>query len=369
MRHYLATVFSFWLLGCGGADAPIVDHTPQPETQDADRAIDIVRTSFEAMGGIERLRLVGGKVSIRATATAAGKSLPVEITLGGPGKWRLDYLADAITFTYIDGICRKVVYEIPARCTPAEEAWMDPIRLLSGLVFPDSDAANLSASFRSEGEENVGGKTCDVVEIRPRNSNLRLKAMYDRESKLLAAASFAVRNQPDGTKSKWTVEWNDWREVENVKVPFIRTVKRGSEVIWEERAESIDFGFDERKFEPPIPTTTDQPLAGQMPPRRVIRRVIEGQSVEIPAPYATVGGGPHLGGEAVELPGLEVIRMVLKGGIKDAVRLKKSLKGGVIAAGREAAGEPGIVVLEEASSDDTPFLIVLYVPLVPKVEP
>ncbi len=367
MRSFLIALSLVWLAGCGGAE--VKQETPtKPQVEDSDQAIEIIRASFDAMGGIERLRLTGSNASVRANATAQGKTIPVEITIGGPERWRIDYLDNNVSYIYVVGVCRKIIYGIPARCTALEESWIDPTRLLVGLVFPSSDAANLQASFRLRGEETINGAACDIVEIKARNSNLRMRAMYDRQTKLIARISFDVKSGLSGPKTTWTVDIGDWREVDKTKVPFSRVVRRGSETVWEEAAEAIELSSDGRKFDPPIPVTTDQPLSATIPARRIVHAEIDGQQVEIPAPYPTLGGGPGLTDKAKNLPQTEAMRMVFKGDIRTAIGLKESLRNGVVSAGREAAGEPGIILLEQSQSADEPALMVLYVPLKPEKE-
>ncbi|MCP4604731.1 MAG: hypothetical protein GY847_30120 [Proteobacteria bacterium] len=353
------------LAACGGVRVT-AEQPSKSQAPDSKKAIGIVRASFDAMGGIERLRLIGSKASIKATVSADGKTFPVEITLGGPDRWNLDYVGDDISYTYKEGSCRKVVYKIPAHCTPNEEVWMDPTRILSGLLFPASDAANLNASFRLHGEETIDGKIYDVVEVRPRNTNLRLRVMYDRQTRLLKRSTFATGSSSKGDRINWIVDVNDWREVDKIKVPFARTVRRGDKIVWEEAADAIDFEYEEHIFGPPIPTTTDQPLAMMFPARRIVHIDVEGQSVEVPAPYTTVGGGPSIVGKSKMLPRTEVISIVLKGKIADAVSLKGSLQSAITDAGRTASGDSGIILLEKSGSSDEPMLMILYVPLVPK---
>ncbi|MCP4676931.1 MAG: hypothetical protein GY854_15720 [Deltaproteobacteria bacterium] len=367
MRSFSIALLLVWLAGCGGAE--VKRETPlEPRVENSDQAIEIIRASFDAMGGIERLRLTSSNASIRATATAEGKTIPVEITVGGPERWRIDYLDDDVSYIYVVGVCRKIIYGIPARCTPLEESWIDPTRLLVGLVFPSSDAANLKASFRHRGEETINGAACDIVEIKARNSNLKMRAMYDRQTKLMARISFDIKNEASDLKTAWTADIGDWREVDKTKVPFKRIIRRGNETVWEETADSIELSSDSRKFDPPIPVTTDQPLSAIIPARRIVHDKIDGRQVEIPAPYPTLGGGPGLTGDAKNLPPIEAMRMVFKGDIRTAVGLKESLKSGIVSAGREAAGEPGIILLEQSQAADEPALMVLYVPLKPEKE-
>ena len=57
---------------------------------------------------------------------------------------------------------------------------------------------------------------------------------------------------------------------------------------------------------------------------------------------------------------------MIKGKIPDAVGFMETLKGGAVAGGREAAGDPGIILVEDLGDVDEPALIVVYVPLAPK---
>jgi hypothetical protein len=165
MKRYAISLLFLWLWGCGGAAVKIEKPTKAPEddaSKDSEDAIAVVRASLDAMGGLERLRLIGAKATIKATASSGGETLPIEIALGGPDRWRFDYVDGGISYIYSRGICRKIAYGIPARCTPSEEKWMEPSLLLQGLIFPASDAANLGAAFRSKVEKTVEGDTIEA---------------------------------------------------------------------------------------------------------------------------------------------------------------------------------------------------------------
>ncbi len=368
MRYFTLVVLFAWLAGCGGAEKPIeIAETPKTE-DDSEAAVSIIRSSFKAMGGLERLRLIGAKATIHATVSTKEMSFPVEITLGGPDRWKLDYMEAGVSYVYAKGSCRKVVYGVPARCTPQEDIWMDPTRMLVGLLFPAGDAANLGASFRLRGEKTIEGQVCDIVEVKPRNTNLRLRIAYSRQSKLPAEASFSLTSGTNEKKTKWKMGIGDWREINKVKVPHNRTLMRDGTVIWNEVAHVINLDMpNDNAFQNPIPPTTDQPISASLPARRVVLAQIEGQSVEIPAPHATVGGGPDLKGEVKIMPHVEEsMQMVMKGKVKDAFELKESLKVGAISGGRIASAEAGVILMENVSNPDEPVLMMLYVPLAPK---
>lgn len=364
MMRFFCIVCACVFAACGGSQK-----AAQPESTGSEPAaragIDIVRASFARMGGIERLRLNGGKLMVQATVNAGGAAFPVVVTIGGPSRFKLEYVLAQVSYVHVGGVCRKTVYGIASRCTVEEEQWLDPVRVMSSLVFPPADAAMLDLSFETKEDKTVSGRTCDIVEMKLRNSNLRLLAAYDKESGLLAEARFPVAGG-DGVKHTVRVELGDWREVSGQLAPFRRTMVEGDAVLWDEAADLVDFSlFDERAFAPDTPPITDQPLPADIPERRVTKLDVFGESVEVPAPYPAPGGGPFLGGAPMLLPATETMQMVLKGKLAGAGHLKEALKGGVVAGGREPAGDPSIVLLETPAAPDDPVLMIVYVPLTP----
>lgn len=353
----LATML--FVLSCGGPQkvAPPQERTLVEESQEATA---IIRNSFDSMGGLERLRLSAGKVRIEATADAMGAQIPVVITMGGPDRFRIDYVGRQISYVHDNGACRKIAYEISSRCTSAEADWTTPVRILSALTFPAGDAAKLESTFRMREDVNVNGKACAVPEVRPKNSNLKIKVAYDKTTGLPAQATWYFKDEA-GNKTTWTVTLDDWREVKKMRVPFRRTVSHGSTMIWDENAASVDFdAFDERSFLAPIPPTTDQPLLYQLPARRYVKKSVDGQEVEIPSPQATVGGGVMPSGEVLDAPESEVIRIVHRGPVSRASEFFEQLKGGAMSKGRKLEGSPSIILLEEPDGPDSPALMIIY---------
>ena len=251
---------------CGGAQVPDEGPAVDPKA-DSEKAIATIRASFDAMGGIERLRLAGAKVKITAVASAAGRDEPVEITLGGPAKFRMDYIKDEITYAYLDGACRKTVYGVSARCTPQEAQWVEPMKILVGLTFPANDAAQLGASFRTREDVTAGGRSCSVVEARPKNTNLKIRAAYDKATGLLVQAAFDLKDAA-GAKTHWVVSYGDWRTVKKMQASHARSVTVDGREIWREAASAVDFdAFDERAFDPPLPPCQRAPVPACLPPR------------------------------------------------------------------------------------------------------
>jgi len=353
---------------CGGAQIPDEGSGVDPKA-DSEKAIATIRASFDVMGGqggIERLRLAGGRVKITAIASAAGRDEPVEITLGGPTKFRLDYVADEITYAYLDGACRKTVYGVSARCTPQEAQWVEPMKILVGLTFPANDAAQLGASFRTREDVTAGGRSCSVVEARPKNTNLKIRAAYDKATGLLVQAAFDLKDAA-GAKTHWVVSYGDWRTVKKMQAPHARTVTVGGREIWREAASSVDFdAFDERSFDPPLPPTTDEPLPAELPARHLVRSTVAGQAVEIPAPPSTVGGSWIPSGEVSEAAACSTVRIVHRGPVAKATALFDKLKGGASSAGRQIVGDPGIILLESPDTPDDPALMIIYAVLSPQ---
>jgi len=352
-------------VACGGADIPSETQVADPKA-DSEKAISIIRSSYDAMGGIERLRLTGAKAKISAVASADGREVPVEITLGGAARFRLDYVADEISYFYIDGACRKAVYGVSARCTPEESQWVEPMKIFVGLTFPAADAAQLGASFRTREDTTVDGMSCAVVEVRPKNTNLKIRAAYDKATRLLVQAAFDLKDAA-GAKTQWALRYGDWREVKKMQAPHSRTVTLGGREIWRETARSVDFdAFDARAFDPPLPPTTDEPLPAQLPLRHLVRAVVAGQQVEIPAPPPTIGGSWIPSGQASESPAGTIMRIVHRGPVAKASALFDKLKGGASSAGRQIVGEPGIILLESPDTPEDPALMIIYATLAPQ---
>jgi hypothetical protein len=347
------------LAGCGGAEVT----GPPPDTgiDQADQAIAIIRRSFDAMGGLPRLRLAGSKVTIKAAVNAGGTSFPVEIKLGGPDHYRLDYIGRELYYVYGDGACRKVVYGVSAHCTPLEAKWLTPVRILVGLTFPAGDAANLRSNFRMHDPIAVAGRPCSVVDIRPKNTNYKIRAAYDDGTGLLAQVNFKVKDDA-GNREPWQVTYSDWQLVKKMMVPKKRVFAHRGQVVWEETADVVDFdSYDERAFLAPVPPSTDQALPFSFPARRIVRAQVSGQAVEIPAPHPTVGGGAVPTGGAEEIAPVEVIRLVHRGPVAKASSLFESLNRGAMAAGRMTRGEPGVILLEEPPAEGEPALMILYI--------
>jgi hypothetical protein len=358
-----ATLLGALLIGCGGAE--VTGPPPENKIDEAEQAISIIRRSFDAMGGLPRLRLAGSKVNIKANVTAGGTTFPVEIKLGGPEHYRIDYVGTEISYVYVEGECRKIAYGISARCTALESKWITPVRILVGLTFPAGDAANLRSNFRMRDPKNVAGRPCSVADIRPKNTNYKIRAAYDDGTGLLSQVNFKVRDDQGG-KEPWEVTYSDWREVKKMLAPFRRVISHRGQVVWDEAATEIDFdSYDERAFLAPVPPTTDQALPATFPARRVIRAQVEGQSVEILAPQPTVGGGSLVPGTVETQPGLEAIRMVHRGPVAKVSSKFEALKGGALAAGRMTKGEPVVILLEEPPAEGEPALMIIYMAVEP----
>ncbi len=353
------------LTGCGGAETVAPEHK-MSKVEEANQAIAIIRHSFEVMGGkggIERLRLAASKVKITGTASAEGKTFPIKIMLGGPDQFRLDYVDDEISFVYSKGKCRKIVYGVSARCTPQESMWLIPVRILQGLTYPAGDAANLDSNFRMRDDITVNGKACVVPEIRPKNSNLKIRAAYDKASGLLAGVTFYFKDEKEN-KDNWAVTFDDWRTAKKMLAPYRRSVSHEGSVLWQETIQTVDFdGYDERAFRAPVPPTTDSPLPYNFPKRRFARLEVDGQKVEVPAPYTTLGGGGVPEGAVEEVEAMETIRIVHRGPVSRASSLFEQLKGGAMSAGRQAVGEPTIILLEKPYTEGEPALMLLYLRL------
>ncbi|MDJ0764941.1 MAG: hypothetical protein QNJ97_18305 [Myxococcota bacterium] len=359
-------IYFLGLIGCAAAPPPTSVSANEPALDGAEQAIGIVRDAYTAMGGLERLRLTGGKATIIARARAFGTEVPVEISVSGPEDWRLDYPSEDMSYIYEGSTCRKVIFGILARCTPHDQVWMAPTLLLAGLIFPAGDAANLEASFRLSGEVTLDGSACDEVAIRPRHSNLTLFAAYDRQSKLLKRARFTTVDPVTDQRSKWIVATEDWRDVDSVKVPFRRIVQHNGTPIWEETATDIRLDVDPARFQLPAPPTTDTSYVAMIPNRRVVLTEIDGQQVEVPAPFPTLGGGPHVAGEVKILPEIEALRMIAHSTLAQATQRMASLEQDLQASGRTSTGEPGILVLEQPSAPADTVLMMLYIPIAPK---
>lgn len=359
------TLAALWFLGCGAPQQA----APPPErskVEESEEATAIIRGSFDAMGGLERLRLSGGEVKIVATATAGGASVPVEVTLGGPERYRIDYVGTEISYVHDSGKCRKISYGISSRCTSAESRWTVPARILSALTFPAADAAKLRSTFRMREDETIEGKACVVPEVRPKNSNLKIRVAYDKATNLPVRASWYYKDE-QGNKEHWSVTYGDWRESKKMMVPFRRTVRRGNNVVWEEAASSVDFdAFDERAFLAPIPPTTDQPLPYKFPARQFVKKTVDGQEVEFLAPRATLGGAAPQDGALLQEGACEAIRIVHRGPLSKAKEHFENLKGGAMSEGRKLEGEPGIILLEEPDGPDSPALMIIYSKLAPQ---
>jgi hypothetical protein len=350
------------LSGCGGAE---VTAPPPPKIDEADQAISIIRRSFDAMGGLERLRLAGSKVNIKATVTAGGASFPVEIKHGGPEHYRIDYVGSDVSYIYAEGACRKIVFGASSHCTPREAKWLTPVRVLVGLTFPAGDAANLRSNFRMYDPKTVAGRPCSVADIRPKNTNFKIRAAYDDGSGLLAQVDFKVRDDA-GNKEPWQVTYGSWQPVKKMQVPFRRTISHRGQVVWDETATEIDFdSYDGRVFRAPVLPTTDQALPFSFPARRVARVQVEGQAVEVLAPFPTVGGGALPVGTPELVPSMDVIRMIHRGPVEGAARLFEQLNGGAMAAGRMTKGQPGVILLEDPPTEGEPALMMLYVEVEP----
>jgi hypothetical protein len=360
----LAFLLAASLSGCGGGRTPPPTDSAD-EVDDSTRAVAPIRRSFEAMGGLPRLRLAAGRAIVTAEVRAGGETFPVRIAYGGSDQFRLDYPEEQVSFVHAGGTCRKTVYGVSAHCRPDEAVWVVPMRVLAGLVFPAGDAAGLGSTFRTREPIAIGGQRALVTEIRPKNTNHRIQAAYSEVSGLLARATIPIKDAADA-KTIWLVDFSDWRTVDRMQVPFARDVSRDGTVVWAERAASVDFrAYDERLFLAPVPPITDQPKIDRLPRRRVVQTEIEGRRVEIPAPCPTPGGGGAIAGRSVVLPETEVVRIVHRGPLGGTKSLVERLLGGVMAEGRKAGGEPAIILLEQPVGPGEPALLILYVAVAP----
>ncbi len=369
MRCKAGLLFLMLLASCGGAsqESSIDSNKPAAVRQSED-GIEIVRKSFRAMGGLERLRLVGAKVAIRATVVAQGKSFPVEITLGGPNRWRLDYVDEEVQYLHLNGRCTKVIFGIPTRCTTDEAVWVEPTRILNGLLFPAGDAANLKAVYQLQGETTIADRTCDVVEIKSQKANLRYHAAYSRETSLLVRATLTLIQEKDAQVSKtiWTINVSDWREMNGILVPFMRAISRDDQAVWNEISASVDTdSYDEGAFNRPVPPVINRPLIGAVPARRVVRTQIGDRMVEIPAPYSTIGGGPDMhGAEASTLPPEEkALLMIVKANLADIPVLEKKLTNHRSYRKSGPSERPRIILFEDTMTPVDPVYMMLYIPL------
>jgi hypothetical protein len=358
----------FLLASCGGASQGPAESDKPLAVRQSENGIEVVRKSFQAMGGLERLRLIGAQLAIKATVVAQGKSFPVEITLGGPNRWHLNYVSEMVQYMYVDENCIKVAYGTPSRCTKAEAAWMEPTRILNGLLFPAGDAANLKAVYRYLGERTVDGQVFDIVQIKSQKTDLVIRAMYSGKDMLLARATFDLTHITESTENRttWSIHVSDWREISGARVPFTRTVLRNGIVVWTEIAGFVDIAASyESIFAPPIPPITNQPRVGVIPTRRVVQQHIMGRTVEVPAPYPVIGGGPDiLGAEPISLPPVEsALYMTVKGNLSDLPQIEKILTDAAVSKKRGLEKKPKIILLEDALVPGEPVLMILYLPL------
>jgi hypothetical protein len=367
--HCKAGLLSLFLLAsCGSASQVAVESDKPLAVRQSERGISVVRKSFQAMGGLERLRIIGAHLAIKATVVAQGKSFPVEVTLGGPNRWHLNYVSELIQYMYVHEKCTKVTYGTSSRCTAAEAAWMEPTRIISGLLFPTGDAANLKAAYRYLGERTIDEQAFDIVQIKSKKTGLNIRAMYGAKDMLLAQATFDLTHVTESKEHRttWTIDVGDWREIHGIRVPFSRTVLQNNIVVWKEIIGFIDVGGSyESVFSPPAPPITNQPRTGVIPARRVIYKNIMGRTVEIPAPYPTIGGGPDMQGNVpVSLASVEnALYMTVKSDLSSLPEVEKKLTGSAVLKKSDLGKTPRIILLEDAYMQGEPVLMILYLPL------
>jgi hypothetical protein len=170
-----------------------------------------------------------------------------------------------------------------------------------------------------------------------------------------------------GAKTQWALSYGDWREVKKMQAPHSRTVAFNGKEIWREAASKVDFdAFDARAFDPPLPPTTDEPLPANLPIRHLVRAVVAGQPVEIPAPPTTIGGSWIPSGQISQSPAGTIMRIVHRGPVAKASALFDKLKGGASSAGRQIVGDPGIILLESPDTPEDPALMIIYATLAPQ---
>lgn len=350
------------MLGCG-AKSPDPAAVPESNSLDSERGVEIVRKSFEAIGGLERLRLIGGKASIAIEASVRGKTLPVQIAFSGQGFWRLDDVDSQISYIYAKDNCHKVIYGIVSQCAAEERAWMDPVRVWVELVLPPADVANFAANFRHRGEEQCGSDVCDIVEVQPLNSKLRLRAYYAKQSHLPVNMEFSYDDDPLPIKTRWSVQLGDWREVKGVKLPFRRVLRKHDDIVATEQVLSYKLECEESVFLPPAPPATDHTLTANLPEREVIYSKIDSYSVEIPAPPTLFGGAPDVKATRKMRPAMEVEYILIQGTLEEAQAFKKLLIKDVESKNRKWSGTAQVIPLETFDSTLEPSLIMIYLAL------
>jgi hypothetical protein len=135
-------------------------------------------------------------------------------------------------------------------------------------------------------------------------------------------------------------------------------------MIWKEEAKAISHDmYDERSFSLPVAPITSEPLGVKLPRRRVIRTELYGVEVEIPAPFATIGGGPVLDGELISLPEVDTLRSIVKDKLSQASLHIENMTKGIAAGKRKIPSIPHITLLERPLSSEEPALMMIYIVL------
>ncbi|MBP6821550.1 MAG: c-type cytochrome [Acidobacteria bacterium] len=184
----------------------------------APKAEEIIAKYVQALGGKEAIEKVKTRVIKGVSVAGNGQSFPLEINYGGTDKYTLSVaLPQAATTQKFNGTAGWLKNAREDRAMDSADiarakslAWsLEPVQLKE--PFPRMGFA---------GTEKVGDKDCNVLQMRTPEGN-RVRFSFDKASGLLlrrvVQTVTAIGIDPEQT------DYDDYRDVDGVKVPFTIT--------------------------------------------------------------------------------------------------------------------------------------------------
>ncbi|MCU0661428.1 MAG: hypothetical protein MUC50_03775 [Myxococcota bacterium] len=350
------------LLGCAGprATQPQTPSAIEAATADSDRAIATVREGIEAIGGLERWRLVHGKLTYEADVATPERTLTVRVRRLSADRYSFEYVDDRVTYVWRAQECQRLVYGVQTDCSPQESLWAEPMRVLSSLVFPHTDVAGWGVTLRTRASEMPGHT---AVELRQNGTKQKLLADYGPDKRL--ASVLFTEKKSDESQTKWRFELSDYKEVDGLLIPHKRVISRDSTVLWTESVTQATLGqADERVFQPPMPPILGRVLVSDLPQRQVAVAQKEPQVESLIVPVCP-GGAIHDMPKHATLPAQRVLRIYQKGPSSALVQARSQLEKEARARKTKPTGPPAILKLDRDEAATGIGLFMLYLPFEP----
>ncbi|WP_207505290.1 LolA-like protein [Telluribacter humicola] len=211
--------------------------------QDPANANEVVEKYLTAIGGRTKLKAIQD-ITTTATADMQGRTIEMEAKYKMPNKFRqASYvMGNEMGGTVYDGNRLSRNMRGQEQVKEGKEAFQE---YLQNHPFPELYYDSLGIEKKLLGKETVDGKEAYKVEY---SADGRTWQDYFDASTGLKVKRTATIDTPRG-KSDVAVTYDDYKEVNGVKLPFKRSQKSGQfEMTMETQSVKINKGIDDKQF-------------------------------------------------------------------------------------------------------------------------